>query len=60
MEKQTDVQFKTYRIIDNSGRFVLPADLRKKLNIEGGDVLIISLVDGEIRIKAIKPPPLLI
>lgn len=41
------------RRIDDLGRFVLPVDVRRKLNINPGDNLEMSLVSDSIQIKKI-------
>ncbi len=48
--ERNEIQYKTVRTIDFSGRFVLPADLRKLLGIESGDKLIITSANNEIHI----------
>lgn len=36
--------------VGDSGRFVIPASIRKDLNIKSGDKLMIKIKDGEMRI----------
>ncbi len=50
MNTNYEIQYKSVRTIDNSGRFVLPADLRKTLGIKGGDTLIITSTADAIHI----------
>lgn len=36
------------RAVDELGRIVLPIEVRRKLNIEAGDILRVDLKDGRI------------
>jgi AbrB family looped-hinge helix DNA binding protein len=44
--------------VDNNGRVLIPAQIRKEFNIKTGDVFVIRAIDGEIKMisldKAIK------
>ena len=39
--------------VDSAGRMVLPADMRKALNLDGGQELLVSLEAGSIRLQTI-------
>ena len=39
--------------VDGAGRVVLPADMRKALNLDGGQELLVSLEAGSIRLQTI-------
>ncbi len=39
--------------MDKAGRLVMPSDVRKALNIDGEQELLISLEDGRVRLQTI-------
>lgn len=40
--------------IDNNGRLLIPARIRKEFNIKKGDVFVLRTIDGEIRMLSLK------
>lgn len=36
--------------ISGNGRILIPAEIRKSLNLKAGDRLVMSVIDGEIRL----------
>lgn len=36
--------------ISGNGRILIPAEIRKSLNLKAGDQLVMSVIDGEIRL----------
>jgi AbrB family looped-hinge helix DNA binding protein len=40
-------QLRTY--VDNNGRILIPAQIRKAFNIKAGDIFVMRIIDGEIR-----------
>ncbi|MCE2993395.1 MAG: AbrB/MazE/SpoVT family DNA-binding domain-containing protein [Alphaproteobacteria bacterium] len=40
--------------VDNNGRILIPAQIRKECNIKRGDVFVLRTIDGEIRMVSLK------
>jgi AbrB family looped-hinge helix DNA binding protein len=40
--------------IDNNGRLLIPAELRKKYNLNVGDAVVIRIIDNEIKLVNMK------
>lgn len=43
------------RIVDELGRIVLPPDMRKEMELEAGEKVLISCENGELKISKAKP-----
>jgi AbrB family looped-hinge helix DNA binding protein len=39
--------------IDAGGRLVIPAQMRKALSLENGEPVVLTMVDGELRVRSI-------
>lgn len=39
--------------IDSGGRLIIPAQARKALNLESGGPVVLTLVDGELRVRSV-------
>lgn len=44
---------KTIKVAAN-GRMILPLEIRKALNVEGGGVLVVSLVAGDVKLSSVR------
>jgi AbrB family looped-hinge helix DNA binding protein len=40
--------------VDNNGRILIPAQIRKAFDIKAGDVFVMRVIDGEIKMISLK------
>lgn len=53
--KAKNMKFTAERTVDELGRVVLPPDMRKEMNLEAGEKVLISCENGELKIIKAKP-----